>query len=95
MLTDPVHIEPHLIGEFDLFEQIAHALRDHVRVGRGARIGLAKGVDAQFHVCAQSRKCVNAKFLMEKCVICHKSMRLAFADLVIRGYVPAWITAPK
>ena len=44
MLADPEHVEAHLVGQFDLFEQIAESLR----CGDGLVRQLREGVDTKF-----------------------------------------------
>ncbi|MDP1731505.1 MAG: hypothetical protein Q8L54_10100 [Devosia sp.] len=57
VFAEAVKVQPHLIGEFDLFEQILQALRR--RLQRAAqRVGciFGKGVKADLHDCHPSRQ---------------------------------------
>ena len=49
VLAEAEHVEPHLIGERDLLDEVAHALvrADPLRTRLGADI--RKGVEAKFH----------------------------------------------
>ena len=51
MLADAEHLEADLVGQFDLFDQIAQPLRrrEHAARRRVRRV-LDEGVDADFHV---------------------------------------------
>src|SRR5438034_3440141 len=46
MLADPEDVEPNLVGELDLLDQVAQPLRR----AHGARGQFGEGIDAKFHV---------------------------------------------
>jgi hypothetical protein len=50
VLADAEHVEPHLVGELDLLQQVAHALgARHGAAGGGVGRGLREGVDPDLH----------------------------------------------
>jgi len=53
MLAEAEHVEPDLVGQFDLLDQVAQPLvrSDRRRVGLGAGLGadVGESVEAEFH----------------------------------------------
>ena len=50
MLADAEHVEPELIGELDLLEQIGESLLRAHQMPGGIRCALGEGVDPDFHL---------------------------------------------
>ena len=73
MFADAENVEPDLIGEFDFFQQMLHALDRGERKARGwVRDGCCETVYADFHV--DVSRCVPADWPQP---LCHKSSWLA------------------
>ncbi len=49
MFAHTVHIEPDLIGEFDLFDKVAEPLSRYLRVTDTTWVGFAERINAEFH----------------------------------------------
>ena len=50
MLADPEHVEPHLVGEFDLLDQVLQPFgRADGAAGLGTGPDVCKGIEAEIH----------------------------------------------